>query len=167
MRNNQGVSGIIAAILLVGLVVVAIGIVGLVIRNTISEQIERTESCFGNFNKVTINNLYTCHNTSSGNLLISLSIGDITVEKVLIAISGTGTTKSFEIHNSSSTITGFTNYPSGLDSVKLPSKNGGLTYIYDLTTGGFSGKPDKIEIAPTISGTQCEISDSLLSIDDC
>jgi len=167
MLNSKGLSGVITMVLLVGLVVVAVAIVGVVLRNLITEEIKGTESCFGNYNEVSIEPLYTCYNLSSEKLLISIKIGGINVDGVLVAISGTGTTKSFKIQNTSSTITGLTNYPSGSTSVKLPGQNGGLTYIYNLTEGGFSSKPDRIEIAPVINNKQCDVSDFLSSIDNC
>lgn len=166
-NSKRGLSGVIATVLLIGLVVVAIAIVGLVVRNMVSTQVESTESCFGNYNKVTLNPLYTCYNLTSGEMLISLSIGDINVDEVLVAISDTGTTKSFKIKNTSSIIPDLTTYPDGLASTQLPSKNGGLTYVYNLTSGGFLGKPDRIEIAPIINNKQCDTSDTLSSIDDC
>jgi hypothetical protein len=166
-KQKKGVSTIIATLILIGLVIVIIGIIWVGIRGVITKQIESTESCFGNFDKIILNSLYTCYNESSGNMHISLSIGDIEVDKVLISISGTGTTKNFEINNTASTIGGFTNFPSGTPNIKLPDKNSGLTYIYDLSTGGFSGRPDKIEISPVIGNQQCDVSDSLLDIENC
>lgn len=166
LKNKNGASEVISTVLLVGLVVVAVIAVGIIIRNIVSTESEKTQSCFSNFNEVTINNLYTCYN-SSGDLFISISIGDLDVDKVLVAISGTGTTKTLEITDTTSTIAGLTNYPTGTTSIILPDKNAGKTYSYDLATGGFSGSPDLIEIAPIINGKQCEVSDSLAEIEAC
>ncbi|MBU2104533.1 MAG: hypothetical protein KKF67_02035 [Nanoarchaeota archaeon] len=166
-KNKAGISTIIATVILIGLVIVAIGIIWVSIRGVIIKQIESTELCFGNYDKVNLNSLYTCYDVSSDSMRISLSIGDIEVNKVLISISGTGTTKNFGISNNASLIGGVTNYPSGTASIQLPGKNSGLTYVYDLSTGGFIGKPDKIEITPVIEDQQCEISDSLLAIENC
>jgi len=165
MFNKKGLSGVITMVLLIGLTVVAVAIVGVVVRNMINNQVESSESCFGNFNKVTINSLYTCYNNtdSTNKLLFSIKIGDIDVDEVLVAISSAGATSSLRIKNESSTITDVTNYPGGSSSIQLPNKNGGLTYIHS----GFSSKPDKIEIAPIINGKQCGTSDSLSSIDIC
>ena len=169
MFNKKGLSGVITMVLLIGLTVVAVAIVGVVVRNMINNQVESSESCFGNFNKVTINSLYTCYNNtdSTNKLLFSIKIGDIDVDEVLVAISSAGATSSLRIKNESSTITDVTNYPDGVEgeNVKLPDKNGGLTYIYDLSAS--PGKPDRIEIAPIINGKQCGTSDSLSSIDIC
>jgi len=171
-RNKKGMSGVIAMILLVGLVVIAVAIVGVVVQNMISDQTEGTEACFGNFDKVKINNLYTCYDSDLNLFRFSLSIKDVTVDKVLVAIYGDGATKSFEINNTPSPINGVRNYksatyPSGSTNINLSSKNGGLTYIYDLATGGFSDAPDKIEIVPTLNGKQCDTSDSLTNIEVC
>lgn len=165
MKNKKGASEIISTVLLVGLVVVAVVVVGIVIRNIVTSESEKTESCFSNYNEVTINNLYTCYN-SSNFVHISVSVGDLNVDSVLVAISGSGTTKTLEITNETTTISGLTMY-NGSTSVRLPDSNAGLTYIYNLTAGGFAGCPDKIEIAPVINGKQCETSDTLSEIDNC
>jgi len=167
INSKRGISAIIATVILIGLAIIAIGIIWVSIRGVITKQIESTELCFGNYDKVSINSLYTCYDKNSESMRISLSIGDIEVNKVLISISGTGTTKNSEISNNASIISGFTNYPSGTVSIKLPEKNSGLTYVYDLSTGGFTGKPDKIDITPVIGNQQCDVSDSLLAIENC
>lgn len=165
--KKKGVSGIIATVLLIGIAVIAVSMIWVVVNNLIREKTDTANACFGNFGKVEINRLYTCYNSSSGNLHFSLKIGDIDVDSVLVAVLGEGTTKSFEILNSSSTISGVTNYPDGSSSVQLPSKNAGLTYIYDLTGQGFLEVPDRVEISPTIDGEQCEVSDFVYGIENC
>ncbi|MCK5043820.1 hypothetical protein KAR52_02360 [Candidatus Pacearchaeota archaeon] len=165
--KKKGVSGVITAVLMVVLVMAATAIVWVVVKNLVSEKLETTESCFMTFGKITINSRYTCYDSALNEFQFSINMEDISIDELLIGIAGEGTTKSFKISNEETDITGLTNYPSGSSGIKLPGKNAGLTYIYDLTTGGFSMKPDSIEIAPIINGKQCDISDSLLAIDDC
>ena len=171
LQNNcfgkKGISGVITAVLMVALVMAATVIVWVVVKNLVSEKIEGTESCFMTFGQVKINNRYTCYDSSSKEFHFSISVGDIDIDELLIGISGEGTTKSFTITNEEQTITGLTNYPDGSPEIKLPAKNAGLTYIYNMTEGGFSTGPDSIEIAPIISGKQCDVSDSLSDIDNC
>jgi len=166
--NKKAISGIVTAVIMIALVMAAAIIVWAVVNNLVSEQLGEAESCFMIFGKVSINNRYTCYNSTENELQFSINIGDIDVDEVLVAISGEGTSKSFKISNTEQSIPNLINYPSGTPTIKLPSKNGGLTYTYDLTGGGFSMmEPDSIQIAPIIKGKQCETTDSLSDIDNC
>ena len=159
--NNKGLSGIIAAVLMIALVMVVAVIVWVVVRNIIQGQIGNVESCFGVQDKITLNNRYTCYDYETNETQFSIKIADIDVEKVIISISSEGTTNSYTLTNEEQQDIGLTLYPSG-GEVKLPGKNSGLTYTTEVLT-----KPDLIQIAPVINGQQCEISDTLSEIDDC
>ena len=168
MLNKRGVSGVIVTIILVAIVMIAAVIVWGVINNLIKGQAGEIESCFGNFGKISINNQYTCYNTTDNLFQFSLKIEDVDVEKVIVSISGGGTIKSFEITNTEQTISNLANYGSsgfGTDLIKLPGKNSGLTYLSNDAM--FATKPDSIQISPVINGKQCEVSDSLSDISDC
>jgi len=165
--NKKGVSPVIATLVLVGIVLVSISIVWVVIRGLITESVDETEACFGNMDKISINNLYTCYNSSGNEMQFSINIGDINVDNVLVSISGEGKTKSFEIENSAGTITGVVNYPDRSSSIQLPDIDSGLTYIYDMSIGGFTTTPESISLAPTIKGKRCEVADSLYEIERC
>lgn len=169
MKNKKGISGIVATVIMIALVMAAAGIIWAVINSMIKEKTAGAESCFGNFEKVTLNAMYTCYNpdaTPDPEFQFSINIADVEVDSVLIAISSAGAVKSFEITNTPDTITNLANYTStgfGTDLVFLPGENAGSTYI----TNYFSSEPDLIEIAPIIGGTQCGVSDSISDIDDC
>ncbi len=165
--QKKGLSGVIAAVILIALVMVTTAIIWTVVNNLITEKLEGAESCFDIFEKVTINNRYTCYNYSSNQLQFSINIGDIKIDEVLVAVSGKGTTTSFKLSNEVLNIPDLTNYPSGSIGVRLPGKNSGLTYFFDMSGSGFSEKPDLIKIIPIIGQKQCEASDSLSEIDNC
>lgn len=161
-NSRRGMSGVIAAVIMIALVMAAVIIVWGVVIPLVREQLTETESCFGIFGKVTINNMYTCHNSSSNNFQFSINIGDIDVDKVVVSVSSEGSTNSYTLTNTDQPGIGLTLYPSG-GEIKLPGKNAGSTYI----ASGFTDEPDLIQIAPVIKGKQCEASDSLSDIDDC
>ena len=164
MKNHKAMSGVVTAVIMIGLVMVAAVIVWVVVRNIIQGRLEGVESCFGIYEKVTINSRYTCH--ENPNFQFSISIGDIDVNSVIVSISGAGATNSYTITNGNQTIANLANYGStgfGTDQIKLPGENSGLTYV----ASGFTEKPDLIQIAPVIDSKQCEVSDSLSEIDDC
>ncbi len=157
--EKKGLSAVITTLILIALVISAIAIVWVVVKNTIEENISSTESCFDVLGKIKINNKYTLYDPISNKLQFSINLKDIEVDNILILISGGGVTKSLIITNEEKIINGLTNYPDGSSGIKLPAKNEGLTYVYDMSN--FSGKPDLIEISPIINGKQCEVCDAL------
>jgi len=165
--NKKSVSGVITVVLMVGLVMAAAVIVWAIVTNLVSKQLGEAESCFMVFGEVTINNRYTCYNSSSNEFQFSINMGDIDIDEVLVSIAAEGTTKSLKITNINTTIENLVNYPSGSAGIKLPEKNAGKTYTYDMAGGGFSLKPDSLKVAPLVSGKQCDVSDTLLDIDNC
>ena len=165
--NKKAISGIVTAVIMIALVMAAAIIVWVVVNNLVSTQLTEAESCFMIFGKVSINNRYTCYNSTTTELQFSINIGDIKVDEVLVSISGEGTTQSFKISNTDQLIPNLRNYLSAVPETKLPGKNGGSTYIYELTGAGFFMKPDSIKIAPIINTKQCASSDSLSDIDNC
>lgn len=160
--NKRGVSGVITVVILVGLVMVTTAIVWTVVNGLVSDRIGDAEACFGNFEKVTLNNRYTCYDSSSNETMFSINIGDIEVDSVIVSISSEGATKGYTITDEVTNIEGLTNY-SGGDDVIIPGKNSGLTYI----ATEYSSEPDSINIKPVINGKQCDISDSIIEIDSC
>lgn len=163
MKNKKGISGVITVVIMIALVMVVAVIVWVVVRNIVQGQLGGVESCFGVYDKVTINNMYTCYNPTLNEFQFSINIRGADVDSVIVSISGEGTTKSYTITNVNESISGLGPYPSGSGNVTLPEKDGGLTYIENT----FTTKPDLVQIAPTMGGNQCEVSDSLAEIDDC
>ncbi len=160
---KHGLSGIITAVIMIALVMAAAVIVWGVVNNLLKGQMESAEACFGNYNKVTINSIYTCYDSTDNTFHFSLNIGDIEVDEVIVSVSSEGSTNSYTLNNTASTVSGLGPYPSGSGDVNLSSKNAGLTYI----ASGFTEKPDLIRIAPVIGEQQCEISDTVSNIELC
>ena len=166
MKSKRGLSAVVAVVILIALAVAAVAIVWGVVANLVDEQLEGADSCINIFDKVSINGRYTCYDSTNNKFQFSLSIGDIEVEAVLFAIAGGKKTESFAISSNAEVIADVTNYPSG-NSIVLPGKNGGLTYIYDLSSAEFTSGPDSLEVAPTINGKQCGSTDKLTDIPNC
>ena len=160
--DNKGISGIVATVIMIALVIAIGGIVWAVINNLVSEQLEEAGSCFGVFEKVTINEEYTCWNSSDNLALFSISIGDLDVDGIVVSISAGGTTKSYEIGKQPSDI-GLYYFHNSETSVASPGKNSGFTYVSDE----FTVRPDVIQVSPIIGGSQCDVADSVTSIDTC
>ena len=163
-KNRKGLSAVVITIILIALSMAAVIVVWVFVNNMIKKQIGSSESCFGNFDKVTINRQYTCYDSVNDVVRFSLMIGDIDVDSVVIAVSSASSVKSYELTNTAQTISGLTKF-SGTSptSVILPGKNAGLTY----NATGFTSTADQIHISPVIGGTQCEVSDSLSEVESC
>lgn len=165
--NKRGVSAVVATLMLVLLTLVLVGILWTVIGGMVEGELENT-NCLGTLQKVVLNDQYICYNQTSSELEFSIGIADIDVDKVIVSISGAGQTRSIELTNDDQNIPHVRPYGGALtDPVKLPEKNGGLTYIYDMGSAGFAGTPDSIKIAPIIGTNQCEVTDSILEIVSC
>jgi len=165
--KKKGLSELIATVILIALVITATAIVWSVIDNMIENKLERSKACseVGFSEKVSINEDYTCYNSTSGNesVQFSLNIWDVEIEGILVSITSAGASKSYTITNTPQTISGLYTYPDRGTSVVLPGKNSGLTYI----ATGFPSKVDSIKIAPIIGNNQCDLSDEINQIEDC
>ena len=160
--NKKGLSGIITAVIMIALVMAAAGIVWGIVSGTINKQVKSAQSCFGNFDKVTLNKIYTCVQGDK-DVQVSINIGDIDVEKVVVSISAEENVKGYEITNTATAVPGLYPYPSTSGDIELPGKNEGKTYI----ATGFSDTPDLIQIAPVINGQQCDASDYVSEVGSC
>ena len=167
--KKKGLSLVVTSLLLIVLVFVAVSIIWVFVSKMITDATEGSESCLGILEKVSINNDYTCYNeTSEGmELQFSINIDDIDIDELLISVSSEGSSENFKISNTEARIDNLKNYPDRTELIKLPGKNAGLTYLFNMSSAGLTGQPDLIEIAPIINENQCEVSDSLNEIDDC
>lgn len=165
MKNKKAVSGIVVTVIMIALVVAIGGVVWGVVNNLVTEQLEDTGSCFNIFEKVSINNKYTCWNSSTNEFLFSVNVGDIDLSKLVVTVSGEGKTKSYELTSESTEIEGISLFPNKEPSVAMPGKNEGLTYIVNADV--FESKPDSVVVYPVVGTKQCDAADTLTSIDSC
>lgn len=162
---KKGMSQIIATMIMVMLVIVVSAIVFNFVSNLTNERIKSSEACFGNYGKITIDNRYTCYNSTSNEVQVFISVGDISVDSFLVSVSANSGAKSFEIKDGDSNfIREYSGNYGG--SISVPGKNSGKTYIINLDTLGLSNAKS-VSIAPVIGGNQCEVSDSVGQIDNC
>jgi len=161
--SRKAMSDVIVTLLMIVLVLVLVGIVWGVVNNMVNKELKKTESCFGNFDKITINEVYTCYNLTTKEFYFSVSVGDINLDKIFVAIGSQGTTSNIELNSTSTAITNVRNYPSNSSGVSAPGKNSGKTYIYS----GSSDVPDYIRISPVIGNEKCQESDALTNIEVC
>jgi len=168
INKKRGMSTVVASLMLILLTLVLVGILWTVIQNMVNSKLDQSQSCMNILGKISINNQYTCYNQTTKELQFSISISDIKVDSVVVAISGGAQTKSLSISNQNKTINYLRPYKGAYsDLVNLPGENEGLTYIYNMTGAGFSNSADQIELAPVVNGKQCDASDSSTQIMNC
>jgi flagellin-like protein len=164
--SKRGLSEVVTTVIIIAVSIVAVVMVWGFISGFINEQIKDSQSCFGNYNKVNLNKMYTCYEplmNGGYKFRFSISIGDIEVDKLIVYVYSNSSVKSYTLTNEIQTTEGLSLYPSGESEVVLPQKNSGITY----QATGFVDKIDSISIAPVIGGSQCEVSDSYSEIDNC
>ncbi|MBS3086896.1 hypothetical protein J4422_04305 [Candidatus Pacearchaeota archaeon] len=165
-RGKKGLSEIVSVVLILALTVTLVGIVWAVVNNLVEDNLSKS-SCFETFGKISINNDYTCYNSSSNELQFSISVGDVNLDELLIGVSAAGTSASFRLTSGVTQVANLVAYPDRSTNVKLPGKNSGLTYLFNMGAAGLSGPAESIRIAPVIGNDQCEVSDAIEEIDNC
>ena len=160
MKNKKGLSGIVAAVIMIALVMVVAGIVWGVVTNLVSERLEDAGTCLDVLGTLSLQGQYTCHDTSADELYVSIGVGEVDLEKIIISISGAGSSSSYELNDTSGSPQ-LKNYTGGT-LVKMPEKNSGLTYRLPM-----ADRPDEIRLIPVIAGQQCDVADSTTIITSC
>lgn len=162
MQNKRGISGIVSAVIMIGIVMAAGALIWGVVNSIVSEGLGEAEACFNIYGKVTLNNRYTCYNKTSKEVFFSVNIEDIDLDGIIVRISSAGESKSYTIKKDTTAVAGLSNYSRG-STITLPGANSGVTYI----ATGIANNPDSIDIVPIVKGKQCDISDSINQIDSC
>jgi len=170
--KKKGISGIIVTMILIAITMAVVVIVWTVVNNLVKEETEKAESCFGIFEKVTIDNKYTCYNYNTHEIQFSINIADVEVDEILVSISSISGSKNLRIKSDEEIINNLRYYSGSYNSpVKLPDKDGGATYVFDWTNALYPGSEknsvNEIKIAPMVNQRQCEVSDSVTEIVNC
>jgi len=163
MKNKKALSGVVTAVILIAITLAAGAIVGTMINGFVKDRLDSGKACYDIMEKVQVNEEFTCYNVTGQYALVSLSLAQISPTKVLVALVYDNESKVYSIYPESKEISGVTNYPSNSTSIQLPANESGKTYYI----WGIETKPSKIQVAPMMGETQCEVIDSLSPIDTC
>jgi len=163
--DKKGISAIIATVILIALAVAAIAIIWVYVKGMVEGELGEAGACFEIYDKVTLNDRFTCYDAVLEETIFSVSIGDVEVDEILVGISAGGTSKSLRIKNDAA-VEYLDMWPSSGD-LKLPGKNEGLTYVLNIEGAELIGPPSIIQISPVIKGVQCDVSDSMVQIESC
>lgn len=174
LNSKKGISGVITAVIMIALVIAATSIIWTIVNNLVRDKLEEAGSCFDAFEKVNINNRYTCYNITNpasgdpNELHVSIGVEDISLTAILVSIADKeGNSKSFKLSDTALT-ENYLKDSGGTygEPVLMPEKNSGKTYILNTDLLGI-GYPSLIQVAPVSGGKQCEVADALAQIDDC
>jgi FlaG/FlaF family flagellin (archaellin) len=152
MNNKNGISAIVATVLIILITVAAVTIIWAAIIPMVSDNLEKGKVCLdASSGGVTIlNEGYTCRNSTDLNVQIKQGPKDFGLSDVQIIVTGNGNSQTF-------------NVVEDLSYTLLPGPNGQLTYsIPDSYFTAFSlNQIDEVEAAPIVSvggGTQaCDV----------
>jgi flagellin-like protein len=183
LTNKKGLSGVVTAVILIGLTVAAVSIVWVFVSNLVNEELEDAESCLGIYEKFEIRDTHTCYNTEvndagvkiPSSLKISLSIGDVDIDEVLVSVVGKEETQSFKISKdgTSESFLG-SNNPESADveenygsKVYLVGKNSGKNYYVDLSSFDIN-IPQSVKVTPIVGEETCsDAVSSAIGIPNC
>jgi hypothetical protein len=150
IKNKKGLSTIISILIIIGITMIAGGIIWSVSRTIIQERMDYSKSCslelLENINIDTIN---THYNKTTQNLELYITIGGFDIEKVIVYVTYNGETKTTALETDLET-------------------NSGKKHTIVLSSLGFSVTDDKapeaVKIAPMVNKQQCSIVDTFYQI---
>lgn len=161
MMTKKAMSAIIAVMILILIILVGTGIIWNVINKTVDKGLGEAKSCYDLIGKVGVNSEYTCYDVDEDEMHVSVEVGDVDIDGLLIVITDETSSVSFELTNEEALIGNLKNYDETYQ-VKVPGKNAGSTYI----ARNIVETPLSIKIAPKINGNLCE-GDTFTNIGFC
>ena len=157
VKRKKGISPVITTVLLILLSISAVVIIAGVIIPFIKDSLSGSKECFEVIGQLEIDteSIYTCYDDSNNlvNLTIKRGVKEIDLEGFMIAISGGGTSETFEIEGGE---VGNVEMLNGSSDIVIPKRGEERTYSITTTLSTL----DYAEIAPIMkSGTTCEPTD--------
>jgi len=162
ISNKKGLGQVVSTLLMILITIAAVASIYGVINSFVNKQLDDTKSCYNVYDKIEINNQYTCYNETANETYISIEIKDIQIDSLLVSISYEDFANPFELSYKNEILPNVFNYPDKTPTVKLPGTEAGKTYIYNIT-----GIPEKITIAPKINGKLCAAADTVDNVPTC
>jgi hypothetical protein len=115
---------------------------------------------------ISIKRGYTCYNVSGTNtkeIDIGIDFGGSELDKIIISVSFNKSSEEIEIPGKENYLKEY----GGTYDNKAELTTGTKTYTLNLSAIDIDGRPDSIEITPTIGGSECGKTDTVSKIDDC
>lgn len=162
--NKKALSATVNVVLLIAITIVAGGIIWGVINNLVTTKLDDSASCYGLYEKIQLNDEYTCYNATDQTLRFSINLIDIIPDSVLIAAQNDENSTSIILFSNETTIPNLVSYPDDeTGKVSLPKKESGKSY----TLSGVDTLPTKVLLAPTMNGKACDVLDTITPVVFC
>lgn len=160
-KNKKGLSQVVGSVVLILITIALIAGIWGFINAFVSDKLEDAGACKDVFDKVSFNEIYTCYNVTSESTLVSIKVGELDIDGLLLSI-GFGTyNKVFFLENETKTFDNFTMYDGSVD-VYMPKKESTRTYLLNVDV-----KPERIEVAPKMGKRQCDVVDVVENVPSC
>lgn len=161
IKNKKGLSQVVGTVVMVLITIGLIAGIWGFINTFVEDKLESAAACKDVFDKVSFNDIYTCYNVTSNSTLVSIKVGELEIDGLLLAVSFGTDNKIFFLENKTKTFDNFTMYD-GNASVYMPRQESTRTYLLNIAT-----KPEKVEVAPKMGDKQCGIVDIIENIPTC
>ncbi|OYT36798.1 hypothetical protein B6U91_00270, partial [Candidatus Pacearchaeota archaeon ex4484_71] len=80
MKSKKALSAIVSTILIIAIVFVAGGIIFGIVKNVVDKNLKKSKSCFNLYDQITLNDEYTCYNSSGQYLEFSIDREEISLD---------------------------------------------------------------------------------------
>jgi hypothetical protein len=163
MKNKKALSEVVTVMLMILVVLGAVAAIWTVIYNFSHNRLNKAGSCYNTFEKINLNDDYTCYNSTSKVMQFSISRQNIAMDYLLVSISLNDSSRIYKLYDFVTEIENLTDYTTGNSNVSLPGNESGKTY----NAANIEEFPVLIEIAPNINNNQCDVSSKIEDIVDC
>lgn len=169
-KNKKGISGVVSAVLLIGIAIGAVIVVGTFIMQMIETEKDEILSCseIPYDGGIKIEGRYSCMNTSTDELRFNINLDDVKLSKIeLYLIDGSGDTfKKIEMEDNK-TFSNLKEYGSDYnEEISLPTSHGAKTYSFNNSEN--NNDIEEIKIIPIyLGGEHCDTEKTLSNIKDC
>jgi len=157
LMQKKGLSEIISTVLLILISVVAVSILAYVLIPMIKEWTSGSSECFNALDKIKIvNKGFTCYDSGNGEASFTVSLAnDVKIKGIAASIGSEGSSKVFEIYNSS-TNEDIKMYNGDYgEELELPNPGEERTYIIN-----YAGT--ELQVGLIMEKKTCDFSDSIV-----
>jgi flagellin-like protein len=152
-KKRKGLSPVVATVLLIGISVALVAVILGIIRPFAQERLDESKRCYDVLGEVKFNYEYTCYNSSTDTMIVSISQGDVELDGMIVVFTETNGTYSntFTLNNTIG------------DPYGIPGPESGKRYYFNDITN----IPSHIGVAPIVDGKPCDVADETYNINTC
>lgn len=159
--NKKGLSQVVSSVVMILITIALIAGIWGFINEFVSDKLESASACKDVFDKVSFNDIYTCYNVTSNSTLVSIKVGELDIDGILLSIGFGTDNRVFFLENETKIFNDFTMYDGNVN-VYMPRKESTRTYLLNIAI-----KPERIEVAPKVGKKQCDVVDLVENVPTC